>query len=114
MRARVLGFFGLWALSMQARAAVPAAVSDALANLATDALRVAGAVLAAIVAVYALKFLIRGVIGNGGGDWGVNAPGFTEARVSEWRQAAAADTWELRRDGWTNSQIRGGLKDFKR
>lgn len=109
----VAGVFALAALPMQAYAAVPAAVSDALANLATDALMVAGSVLAAIVAVYALKFVMRGVIGNGGGKWGVNAPGFSDARLSEWRQATAADIWQLRRDGWTNSEIRGGSRGLE-
>lgn len=42
-------------------AAVPENVSTALDNLATDALTVAGIVLAAIVAIYAFKFMRKGL-----------------------------------------------------
>jgi len=44
-----------------AMAAVPAAVSTALTDLQADALTVAGIVLAAIVAVYAFKFIRKGL-----------------------------------------------------
>lgn len=44
-----------------AMAAVPAEVNTALADLKTDALTVAGIVLAAIVAVYAFKFIRKGL-----------------------------------------------------
>ena len=42
-------------------AAVPADVTTALTNLQTDALTVAGVILAAIVAVYAFKFIRKGL-----------------------------------------------------
>lgn len=42
-------------------AAVPADVTTALSSLSTDALTVAGVVLAAIVAVFAFKFLRKGL-----------------------------------------------------
>lgn len=51
----VLGF------SSSAMAEVPAAVTTALASLSTDAIVVAGAVLAAIVTIYAFKFIRRGL-----------------------------------------------------
>lgn len=44
-----------------AYAAVPANVTAALADLSTDSLTVAGIVLAAIVAVYAFKFIRKGL-----------------------------------------------------
>lgn len=44
-----------------ALAAVPENVSTALTNLQADALTVAGIVLAAIVAVYAFKFIRKGL-----------------------------------------------------
>lgn len=44
-----------------AHAAVPANVSTALTDLQADALTVAGIVLAAIVAVYAFKFIRKGL-----------------------------------------------------
>jgi hypothetical protein len=44
-----------------AHAAVPANVQTALDNLSADALTVAGIVLAAIVAVYAFKFIRKGL-----------------------------------------------------
>lgn len=44
-----------------ARAEVPATVTTALANLQADSLTVAGVVLAAIVAVYAFKFIRKGL-----------------------------------------------------
>lgn len=44
-----------------ARAAIPTQVQTALDNLSTDALTVAGIVLAAIVAVYAFKFIRKGL-----------------------------------------------------
>jgi hypothetical protein len=45
----------------QAHAAIPAEVTTALGALSTDALTVAGIVLAAIVAVYAFKFIRKGL-----------------------------------------------------
>lgn len=42
-------------------AAVPAVVTTALDDLSTDALTVAGVVLAAIVAIYAFKFIRKGL-----------------------------------------------------
>ena len=44
-----------------AHAAIPANVSTALDDLSTDALTVAGIVLAAVVAVYAFKFIRKGL-----------------------------------------------------
>lgn len=44
-----------------ANAALPDGVTTALASLSTDALQVAGIVLAAIVAVYAFKFIRKGL-----------------------------------------------------
>lgn len=46
---------------LSARAEVPATVTTALASLQADALTVAGVVLAAIVAVYAFKFIRKGL-----------------------------------------------------
>ena len=55
-------FPGSLALAMvAARAEVPATVTTALENLQADALTVAGVVLAAIVAVYAFKFIRKGL-----------------------------------------------------
>lgn len=48
-------------LPLSAFAVVPAAVTTALADLTTDALVVAGAVLAAIVTIYAFKFIRKGL-----------------------------------------------------
>ncbi len=44
-----------------AQAAIPADVSTALGSLSTDALQVAGIVLAAIIAVFAFKFIRKGL-----------------------------------------------------
>lgn len=44
--------------------AIPQAVVDALTDMKTDALAVAGAILVALVAVFAFKFLARGLIGG--------------------------------------------------
>lgn len=44
-----------------AHAAIPEGVTTALGALSTDALTVAGVVLAAIVAVYAFKFIRKGL-----------------------------------------------------
>ncbi len=44
-----------------AQAAVPASVTAALADLSADSLVVAGVVLTAIVAVFAFKFIRRGL-----------------------------------------------------
>lgn len=49
------------ALSQAAHAAVPANVSAALTDLSADALEVAGIVLAAIVAVFAFRFIRKGL-----------------------------------------------------
>lgn len=51
----------LVALGSAAHAEVPAVVTAALGALSTDALTVAGVVLAAIVAVYAFKFIRKGL-----------------------------------------------------
>lgn len=48
-------------MGTSAMAAIPAEVTTALADLKTDALVVAGIVLAAIVAVYAFKFIRKGL-----------------------------------------------------
>ncbi len=56
--ASVLG--GVAALPTQVHAAIPAEVTTALSTLSTDALTVAGVVLAAIVAIYAFKFIRKG------------------------------------------------------
>lgn len=48
-------------LGASSYAAVPAVVTTALEDLSTDALTVAGVVLAAIVAVYAFKFIRKGL-----------------------------------------------------
>lgn len=44
-----------------AMAAVPADVTTALASIQTDALTVAGVVLVAIIAIYAFKFIRKGL-----------------------------------------------------
>jgi len=44
-----------------AHAAVPAEVTTALEDLSSDAVTVAGVVLAAVVAVYAIKFIRKGL-----------------------------------------------------
>lgn len=49
------------AATASAHAALPTAVETALSNLSTDALQVAGIVLAAVVAVYAFKFMRKGL-----------------------------------------------------
>lgn len=51
----------LIAMSGSASAAIPEAVTTALSALSADALTVAGIVLAAIVAVYAFKFIRKGL-----------------------------------------------------
>jgi hypothetical protein len=48
-------------LAGSAFAAVPANVTTALSDLSADSLTVAGIVLAAIVAVYAFKFIRKGL-----------------------------------------------------
>jgi hypothetical protein len=48
-------------LSVAAHAAVPAEVTTALTDLQANALTVAGLILAAIVAVYAFKFMRKGL-----------------------------------------------------
>jgi len=52
---------GLSLLAGNAYAAVPAAVTTALGDLSDDAVAVATLVLLAIVAVYAFKFIRRGL-----------------------------------------------------
>ena len=52
---------GALALAGSAHAAIPANVQTALDDLSTDALTVAGIVLAAVVAVYAFKFIRKGL-----------------------------------------------------
>jgi hypothetical protein len=52
---------GLTTVAGSAMAEVPAAVTTALTGLSTDALTVAGLVLAALVAVFAFKFLRKGL-----------------------------------------------------
>lgn len=47
--------------SVSAHAEVPANVTSALTSLQADALTVAGVILAAIVAVYAFKFIRKGL-----------------------------------------------------
>lgn len=49
------------AVSTQVHAALPTNVSTALADLSSDAVEVAGIVLAAIVAVFAFKFIRKGL-----------------------------------------------------
>ena len=51
----------LLSFGFAAQAAVPAAVTTALADIQTDALTVAGVVLVAIIAVFAFKFLRKGI-----------------------------------------------------
>jgi len=58
-RAAVAG--GLAALGGNVYAAVPAAVTTALADIQVDALAVATTVLVAIVAIFAFKFLRKGL-----------------------------------------------------
>lgn len=61
-KAKVAAAFAIAAASISsAQAAVPANVTTALTDLQTDALTVAGVVLAAIVAVYAFKFIRKGL-----------------------------------------------------
>lgn len=48
-------------VSVAAQAAVPAEVTTALGTIQADALTVAGVVLVAIVAVFAFKFLRKGL-----------------------------------------------------
>jgi len=52
---------GMGGLVGAAHAEVPTAVTTALTNLQADALTVAGTVLAAIVAIYAFKFIRKGL-----------------------------------------------------
>ncbi|MGB7482029.1 MAG: major capsid protein [Burkholderiaceae bacterium] len=52
---------GLALLSAKASAEVPTEVTAALTDLKADALTVAGVVLAAVVAVFAFKFIRRGL-----------------------------------------------------
>lgn len=54
-------FAALGFLGGSAHAALPSEVLDVLADIAPDALLIAGVVLAAIVAVYAFKGIARGL-----------------------------------------------------
>lgn len=56
-----LGALSLLTAAGSAMAAVPAEVTDALADMKADALVVAGAVLVAIIAVAAIKFIRKGL-----------------------------------------------------
>lgn len=55
------GAAGALVASGAAHAALPTEVTTALADLSANALTVAGIVLAAIVAVYAFKFIRKGL-----------------------------------------------------
>lgn len=48
-------------LAVGAHAAVPAEVSTGLSTMGADAVTVAGVVLVAIIAVFAIKFLRKGI-----------------------------------------------------
>ena len=62
IKARVLAVPAVVAATAgSAYAAVPANVQTALDDLSADALTVAGIVLAAVVAVYAFKFIRKGL-----------------------------------------------------
>jgi hypothetical protein len=52
---------GLSSLALSVHAAVPAAVTDAIDDMQADALVVASAVLVAIIAVMAIKFIRKGM-----------------------------------------------------
>jgi len=60
-QARVALVSGVSAIGGAAMAAVPADVTTALSSIQADALTVAGVVLVAIVAVFAFKFLRKGL-----------------------------------------------------
>lgn len=60
-QARVALVSGVSALGGAAMAAVPTDVTAALGTIQADALTVAGVVLVAIVAVFAFKFLRKGL-----------------------------------------------------
>jgi len=51
----------LFGLVSQAQAAVPAGVTTALADIGTDGAAVATTILLAVVAIFAIKFLRRGL-----------------------------------------------------
>lgn len=59
--ARFAAPVSLLALCSAAQAAVPAAVTDAIADIQTDAMAVATTVLIAVVAVFAIKFIRKGL-----------------------------------------------------
>lgn len=62
MNKRFLSALGLGVASISsAFAAVPAAVTTAMADMQTDAVTVAGVVLVAIIAVAAIKFIRKGL-----------------------------------------------------
>ena len=54
-------FAALLLLGRGAHAALPPGVADVLADLAPDALLIAGMVLAGIVSVYAFKFIAKSI-----------------------------------------------------
>lgn len=51
----------LMGLAASAHAALPAGVTDAISDIGTDAAAVATTVLLAVVAVFAIKFIRRGL-----------------------------------------------------
>ncbi len=58
----VMGILAMLLSAMQAaQAAVPADVTTALADIKADALTVAGVVLVAIIAIFAFKFIRKGL-----------------------------------------------------
>ena len=61
VRARLLAIPAVALATGSAMAEVPAAVSTALGGLSTDAVSVAGMVLAAVIAVFAIKFIRKGL-----------------------------------------------------
>lgn len=52
---------GLVALAGSVHAAVPEAVTEAVTDMKADGLTVAGLVLAAVIAIYAVKFIRKGL-----------------------------------------------------
>lgn len=58
---RVLPVASLSALAGAAHAEVPAAVTTAVEGIKTDGMAVATAVLLAVVAIYAIKFIRKGL-----------------------------------------------------
>lgn len=58
---RVSGVLALVSLGSQAMAAVPAEVTTAVGDMKTDGLAVATAVLVAVIAIAAIKFIRKGL-----------------------------------------------------